>query len=89
MMIRSVLFIAATAGILLLSWRSLRVPGSHGFYRFFAWEAILALLFLNAPVWFSDPLSIHQLFSWLFLSVSLGLLIPGTLQFLRQGKPVP
>jgi protein-S-isoprenylcysteine O-methyltransferase Ste14 len=84
---RSIIFIAASAGILYLSWRALRTPGSHGFYRFFAWEAILALLLLNAPVWFSDPASIHQLFSWIFLVVSLLLLIPGVLQFLRVGKP--
>jgi protein-S-isoprenylcysteine O-methyltransferase Ste14 len=84
---RSIIFLAASAGILYLSWRALRTPGSHGFYRFFAWEAILALLLLNAPVWFSDPTSIHQLLSWGFLVVSLLLLVPGVLQFLRTGKP--
>jgi hypothetical protein len=30
-----------------VSRKSLRVPGSHGFYRFFAWEIILALFLLN------------------------------------------
>jgi protein-S-isoprenylcysteine O-methyltransferase Ste14 len=84
---RSLIFIAASAGILYLSWRSLRVPGSHGFYRFFAWETILALLLLNLPVWFSDPVSIHQILSWFFLALSLLLLFPGVLQFLRFGKP--
>ncbi len=34
------------AGSLLVAWlsrRPLRHPGSHGFYRFFAWEGILVL----------------------------------------------
>lgn len=26
----------------MISWNSLGTPGSHGFYHFFAWEAILA-----------------------------------------------
>ncbi|MFW5969485.1 MAG: hypothetical protein ACOCP9_02500 [Halofilum sp. (in: g-proteobacteria)] len=40
------------AGSLVLSWisrRSLTHPACHGFYRFFAPEATLTLLALNAP----------------------------------------
>ena len=44
-----------------ISRASLRAPRSHGFYRFFAWEAILALLLLNADLWFRDPLAWYQL----------------------------
>ena len=51
------------AGTLLLLWWSrkpLRQPGSHGFYRFFAWEAILMLILLNressGAQWLSEGL---------------------------------
>jgi protein-S-isoprenylcysteine O-methyltransferase Ste14 len=38
------LFLLGTALLVWFSWKPLRHPGSHGFYRFFAWEAILALI---------------------------------------------
>jgi len=38
-----IVFTLATLGIIYVSRLSLRHPRSHGFYRFFAWEAILAL----------------------------------------------
>ncbi|MCP5267951.1 MAG: isoprenylcysteine carboxylmethyltransferase family protein [Zoogloeaceae bacterium] len=41
------LFAAGTAALLWFSRKSLRKYGSHGFYRFFAWEAILALCVLH------------------------------------------
>ena len=47
-----VIFGLASAGIVYVSRTVLRKPGSHGFYRFWAWEAILALAVMNAPVWF-------------------------------------
>lgn len=50
-----------TLVLLALSWRALQRPKSHGFYRFFAWEAILGLLVLNGPVWFVDRFAAHQL----------------------------
>ncbi len=37
------LLLAGTALVVWLSRKPLRKPGSHGFYRFFAWEAILGL----------------------------------------------
>ena len=36
-------FLLASAGIIYVSRASLRQPRAHGFYRFWAWEAILAL----------------------------------------------
>ena len=44
---KSVIFLLATLGIGYISRASLLAPRSHGFYRFFAWEAILALTLLN------------------------------------------
>jgi protein-S-isoprenylcysteine O-methyltransferase Ste14 len=82
-----ILFVVLSAGLLLVSGRSLKVPGSHGFYRFFAWEAMLALTLLNIGVWFSDPLSLRQLMSWFFLSVSALIAVPGFFQLMRHGRP--
>ena len=41
---------------------------ARGFYRFFAFEAILGLIALNAPVWFSDPFAPRQLAAWALLA---------------------
>ena len=37
-MIRLALFVAASSAMVALSWRSMKDPRSHGFYRFFAFE---------------------------------------------------
>ena len=42
-MVRMVLFAAGSALLVRISWRFLRGPRSHGFWRFFAFESILAL----------------------------------------------
>lgn len=68
------------AGSALLAWWSrkpLRHPGSHGFYRFFAWEGILALAVLNREPWGTDPFSAHQIASWILLLASIALAIAG------------
>jgi protein-S-isoprenylcysteine O-methyltransferase Ste14 len=82
-----VVFILASAGIIYVSRASLRAPGSHGFYRFFAWEAILALVLLNWDVWFADPFSLHQLISWPLLLVSLFLVLHSIYLLRVVGKP--
>lgn len=84
-MIRVAVFAVLSASILWVSRRSLRHPGSHGFSRFFAFEAILGLLVLNVPHWFSDPLGGRQLGSWLLLGVSLILVVWGFLLLRRRG----
>ncbi len=86
-MILVVLFVAASIGILAFSRRSLRDWRMHGFFRFFAFEAILALVLLNAPVWFRDPFSPQQIISWLLLTASLFLVIHGFYLLRVVGKP--
>lgn len=82
-----IVFIVASVGIAWVSRASLRNFRSHGFFRFFAWEAIVALVLLNLDYWFYEPFSIHQIASWLLLIVSLYLVIHGV-QLLRMvGKP--
>ncbi|MFS2055698.1 hypothetical protein ACEN8K_43750, partial [Variovorax sp. CT11-76] len=68
--IQIALFVAVSAALLYVSRGALRRRGSHGFYRFFAWECMLALILLNLPVWHVDPLAPHQLLSWLLLALS-------------------
>lgn len=81
-----IIFALATAGIAWISRSSLPDRHSHGFYRFFAWEAILILFLLNLDGWFVEPLRFRQIISWVFLTVSLAFIIEGVRQFRRQGK---
>ena len=89
-MLRVIIFAILTAALAYVSRASLKAPRSHGFYRFFAWECILALFFLNFisfQQWFGDPISVRQLISWILL---IGCFIPGVygLHLLRtQGRP--
>ncbi len=86
-MIELTLFIAASFWLAWVSRHSLRVVGSHGFYRFFAWEFILALFVLNARLWFRDPFSPHQIVAWTFLVLSAFLVIHGVYLLTVAGNP--
>ena len=88
-LVRVAIFFAASGAIILLSWRPLRDLRSHGFYRFFAFELLSALILLNAPVWFRDPLSARQLVSWFLGAVSIGLAIEGFRLLRAIGRPAP
>jgi protein-S-isoprenylcysteine O-methyltransferase Ste14 len=85
--LKVVVFVLVSLVLGYLSRASLRHPHSHGFPRFFAWEAIVALFLLNVDQWFDDPFSIHQLASWTLLTLSLPLVIGGLYQLKRVGKP--
>ncbi len=80
-------FLVISAALIYLSRASLLRPRSHGFYRFFAWESLLALCLLNLRRWFVNPWSIPQLISWLLLLASAGLAIHGAAMLGRRGKP--
>jgi len=82
-----ILFIVASVGITWVSWPSLRDFRTHGFYRFFAFESILALALLNLNYWFYEPFGPHQIISWLFLIVCSFLVIRGAQLLHRVGKP--
>ncbi len=89
-MLRIIIFAVLSAALAYVSRASLKVPRSHGFYRFFAWECILALFFLNFisfQQWFGDPISVRQLISWVLL---MGCIVPGVYGIhlmWTQGKP--
>jgi protein-S-isoprenylcysteine O-methyltransferase Ste14 len=76
-----------TACLVVLSWRSFPYSRSHGFFRFFAFEAILWLIVLNAPDWFRRPDTPRQMFSWVFLASSLFLALHAFHLLRVLGKP--
>ncbi|MBK7407257.1 MAG: isoprenylcysteine carboxylmethyltransferase family protein [Saprospirales bacterium] len=80
-------FGAGSIPLIILSWRALKDPQSHGFYRFFLWEAILGLFLLNYSHWFFNPFAWNQLLSWLFLFFSLYLVLDAVWQLRKARKP--
>jgi protein-S-isoprenylcysteine O-methyltransferase Ste14 len=80
------IFLLVSAGLIYISRAALRRPSAHGFWRFWAWEAIAALVVLNAPGWFRDPLAWHQLISWTLLILSLVPLALGLRQLRRARR---
>jgi protein-S-isoprenylcysteine O-methyltransferase Ste14 len=87
-MLQLIAFIIVSAVIIYISRASLRASRSHGFYRFWAWEFIAALVILNIKVWFYEPFSWQQIISWFLLIICLIPLVFGIRSLIRQGKPV-
>ena len=87
MLWRGIIFLVATILLAYLSRSSLRRPRSHGFFRFWAWETIVAMFLCNVAWWFHDPLAWNQLIAWLLLAVCLVPLIWGVVLLRRLGKP--
>ena len=50
---------------------------NHGFYMFFAFEALLALFFLNIGFLFNSGFSWYQLLAWIPLAASLLFVLSG------------
>ena len=86
--VRIILFIVLTAGLVYVSRAALKQSRAHGFWRFFAWEGILGLFLLNVEHWFDDPLSPRQLISWFCLIVSGFLVLHAVYILRRYGRPV-
>jgi protein-S-isoprenylcysteine O-methyltransferase Ste14 len=84
-----VVFAIGSIPIVWLSRWSLLSPTSHGFSRFFAFEAILALIVLNAPHWFDNAFGVQQVLSWLLLFISIVLVVWGVILLRRLGRPRP
>jgi protein-S-isoprenylcysteine O-methyltransferase Ste14 len=86
MVIKLVIFLVFTAANIYLSRRCLSRRECHGFYRFFAWEAIVALLLLNVDHWFEDKFVFRQLVSWTLLFISAWM-IAESIILIIAGKP--
>lgn len=69
--INVILFILLSIPLIALSWRSLKNPEHHGFYRFFAFECILIIIISNAPFWMGNLINPVQLLSGIFLMTSI------------------
>ena len=82
-----IIFVLLSVPIVYVSRASLRSPRSHGFYRFFAWELILALAILNVAVWFDRPFSWNQIVSWFLLVISCVPLAFGVHALRSRGRP--
>jgi protein-S-isoprenylcysteine O-methyltransferase Ste14 len=80
-------FLLLSLPLIIYSWPALRSRGAHGFYRFFAWEAILALIVLNLRFWLADPFSPLHLFAWALLLLSIFLAVHGFRLLRRVGQP--
>ena len=72
---------------ILLLWLTLRRPYRHRFPRFFAFDALLGLVFLNAPWWFIEFKSSSQLASWGLLMGSFLLALHGFWMLKTRGAP--
>lgn len=82
-------FVVLALLLLGLSRRALRDPRSHGFFRLFAFQAILLLLWSNLPYWFVDRYAPHQLLSWSLLFTALYLLGHGLYLLRVRGGHAP
>jgi protein-S-isoprenylcysteine O-methyltransferase Ste14 len=81
------IFCAGTAFFAYVSRRALLNPRSHGFYRFIAWECMLALVLINFPMWTVDPFSPRQIVSWLLLASSIALAVHAVQLLKKIGRP--
>ena len=81
------LLIGTIVIILFSYFFSIREKRYHGIARFFSFESIFILVLLNYRMWFREPLSIHQIFSWIFLVSSIYPGIAGYLLLQNRGKP--
>lgn len=82
-----IIFTIGTLLLMVISWKSLLSPRSHGFYRFFAWEAIFALFLLNVKFWFHQPFAWNQWIAWFLLIVCIIPLVFGVHSLRTRGKP--
>jgi protein-S-isoprenylcysteine O-methyltransferase Ste14 len=83
-----IVFLIGALGLAVAWRRHLAAPGSHGFYRLFAFTAILGLVAWNAPAWFVEPLSLIQWISWSFLAGTLAIAWVAGRKLRRLGRPV-
>ena len=88
-LIQVAIFMIASISITFFSWQPLHNPKSHGFYLFFAFEAIFIIILLNIPFWIKNPLSPIQIVSWLFLFFSLIFAIQGLYLLRKLGGFAP
>jgi protein-S-isoprenylcysteine O-methyltransferase Ste14 len=85
--IQIALFLLFSSLLTAFSWPYLRTRGVHGFYRYLAWECLLALILFNSVYWLKDPFSGRQILSWILLVISTFLAIHAFILLKRLGRP--
>jgi len=85
--LRIVGFTVFTLALMVAFWRSLGKGWTHAVPRLAAFEAILGLVFLNAPTWFVAPFVLRQVCSWALLVASLPLALHGFGLLRSAGAP--
>ena len=86
-MLEAVTFAVVTMALAYVSRASLRKPGSHGFFRFIAWECMLGLFVMNMRVWYVDTTAPNQIIAGILFFISLLLVIFGVVLLQLSGKP--
>ena len=86
MIIKLIVFAIGSLGIIFISLKSASKLRSYGFFRFFAFESILALILFNVEYWFRNPFSILQIISWLLLIASVIIVSSGFHMLRTFGK---
>lgn len=79
--------LSGSAVLALVAGTAARDPRCHGFYRFFAFEAVLILLALDIPHWFARAWSTSQLLGNALLIASGFLTLHGLSQLVFRGEP--
>ncbi|UCF78602.1 MAG: DUF1295 domain-containing protein [Candidatus Eiseniibacteriota bacterium] len=74
---RLVLFVVLSGIAVAASVHAFRTRLAYGFYRFIAFETLALLVVWNTNRWFREPLSVHQLVSWVLLAGSTALAAHG------------
>jgi protein-S-isoprenylcysteine O-methyltransferase Ste14 len=87
MIIKLIIFLFFSAGLVIWSIKSSFNRRVHGFYRLFSFKLFLALIIINADKWFHNPLSINQIISWILLLSSITLAIHGFYLLHKIGMP--
>ncbi len=85
MMVLWLIFIGATGGLAFVSRKYLAKPGTHGFWRFLAFEAVIGLVLVNTGHWFREPFRAVQWVSWAALVLSAFLPLYGLLTLKNRG----
>lgn len=80
-------FVVVSSVLLYISRGAIRRPRSHGFSRFFAWECILGLIWINLPVWGDGPLAPHKLLALVLFIASVWLPLHAFRLLTRFGHP--
>lgn len=86
-MLKLVAFLLLSLLILITSAKSLRDWRMHGFFRTFAFEALLGMILLNLDNWFRNPFSAFQIVSWTSFIASIFLAIQGFYLLKTLGNP--